>query len=97
MSEVSDVRKVFEDSLRRIDELIEGMRAERDRIKGSFERRLEMVRFGQVDWQSFEEFFEEPCVVVRRGLMSDMLLLHGDLIFRSDGWSGRLKATTFSL
>jgi len=32
MSEVSDVRKAFEDSLRRIDELIEVMRVERDRV-----------------------------------------------------------------
>jgi len=31
MSEVSDVKKAFEDSLRRIDELIEVMRVERDR------------------------------------------------------------------
>ena len=46
MSEASGARKAFEDSLRRIDELIEGMRAERDRIKVEFERRLETVRFG---------------------------------------------------
>jgi DNA excision repair protein ERCC-3 len=64
MSEVSNVRKAFEESLRRIDELIEGMRAERDRVKAEFERRLELVRFGQVDWGRFEEFFEEPYVVV---------------------------------
>lgn len=37
MSEVSDVRKVFEDSLRRIDDLIEAVKAERDRIKAEFE------------------------------------------------------------
>ena len=64
MGEVTDVRKAFEDSLRRIDELIESMRAERDRIKAEFERRLELVRFGQVDWERFEEFFEEPYVVI---------------------------------
>lgn len=49
MSEASGARKAFEDSLRRVDELIEGMRAERDRIKVEFERRLETVRFGRVD------------------------------------------------
>jgi len=64
MGEVSEVRKTFEDSLRKIDELIEGMRVERDRIKAEFERRLDMVRFGQVDWSRFEEFFEEPYVIV---------------------------------
>lgn len=36
MSEVSDARKAFEDSLRRIDEL-EGMRVERHRIRAEFE------------------------------------------------------------
>ncbi len=64
MSEVSDVRKAFEKSLRRIDELIEGMRTERDRIKAEFERCLEMGRFGRVDWSRFEEFFEELYVVI---------------------------------
>jgi uroporphyrinogen-III synthase len=38
MGGVSDVRKAFEDSLRRVDELIESMKAERDRIKAEFER-----------------------------------------------------------
>jgi len=64
MGEVSAVRKTFEDSLRKIDELIEGMHSERDRIKAEFERRMELVRFGQVDWKRFEEFFEEPYVIV---------------------------------
>jgi len=59
MSEVSDVRKAFEDSLRKIDELIDGMHVERHRIKAEFERRLEMIRFGQVDWNGLR-FFEEP-------------------------------------
>lgn len=30
-------------------ELIEGMRAEQDKIKAEFEHRLESVRFGRVD------------------------------------------------
>jgi len=45
MSEVLDVRKAFEKLLRRIDELIEAMRAERDRIKAEFEQHLKMVCF----------------------------------------------------
>lgn len=38
MNAVADVRKAFEGSLRRIDELTEGMQAERDRIKAESER-----------------------------------------------------------
>jgi hypothetical protein len=64
MSEISDVRKAFEDSLQRINGLIEGMRAERDRVEVEFERRLEMFRLGCVDWSRFKEFFEESFVVI---------------------------------
>ncbi len=64
MGEVSEVRKTFEDSLRKIDELLEGMHAERDRTKAEFERCLEMLRFGRVDWTRFEEFSEEPYVII---------------------------------
>ena len=45
-----NVRKAFEDSPRRVDELIEAMCVELDRVKAEFKRRLELVRFGQVDW-----------------------------------------------
>ena len=44
MSEVSDVRKAFEDSLRRIDELIEAMRAEPYREDGWKTTSLESTR-----------------------------------------------------
>jgi len=60
LSDVSDVRKAFEDSLRKIDELIEAMRVERDKVKAEFERRLEMVRFGQVDWEGLRSFLKRP-------------------------------------
>jgi len=46
MSHISDVKKTFEDSLRRVDELIDGMRSERDRIKAEFEQRLERLQLG---------------------------------------------------
>jgi len=64
MSEVFDVKKAFEVFLQRIDELIDGMRSERDRIKAEFKHRLETVRFGRVDWERFEGFFEEPCITI---------------------------------
>jgi hypothetical protein len=41
MSEVSHVRKVFEAFLRQVDELVDGIRSEHDRVKAQFERRLE--------------------------------------------------------
>ncbi len=60
MSDLSDIKKIFEGSLLQIDRLIEIMKTERDRLRTEFERRLELIRFGRVDWSRFEEFFEEP-------------------------------------
>ena len=41
--------EAFEDSLRKIDELMKAMRAERDRIRAEFELCLELFPFGQSD------------------------------------------------
>lgn len=43
MNDVWDVRKAFEDSLRWIDEFIEGVRAERDRVKAEFESTFQLI------------------------------------------------------
>ena len=95
MSHISDVKKTFEDSLRRVDDLIDGMRSKRDRIKAEFEQRLESLQFGCVDWSRFEEFFEEPYVAIPKRANECTLLLLGGWIFRSAGWNGRQRATTF--
>lgn len=45
-----DVRRALEDSLRRIDALIEAKSVKRDRVKTEFGRNLELIRFGLVEW-----------------------------------------------
>lgn len=59
-----NIRKSVDESLKRIDELIESMKAERDKIKKEFETRMEKLRFGQLDLSELEEFFEEPYVIL---------------------------------
>jgi len=65
MSElISELRKSFQDSLQKIDQLIEGMKLERDKIKEEFEKRIEKLRFGQLDFSQLEDFLDEPYVII---------------------------------
>jgi len=65
MSElISELRKSFETSLEKIDQLIESMKVERNRIKEEFEKRMEKLRFGQLDLDQIEDFLEEPYVII---------------------------------
>ena len=62
MSKVSGIGKAFEGSLERIDELIDGMRAERARIWAEFERRQNYTKNGILKRGQ------------RRSLLSDLLI-----------------------
>jgi len=61
---VSEIRKQVEASLRRIDELIEAMKVERDKIAGDLRMRMEKLQLGQFDREQLEDFFEEPYVIL---------------------------------
>ena len=61
---ISELRKNFETSLEKIDQLIESMKLERDKIKDEFEKRMEKLRFGQLDFNQLEDFFDEPYVII---------------------------------
>jgi len=62
--EISEIRKTVQDALDRIDDLIEKIKIERKRIKSEFERRMEKLRFGQIDFSQIEDFLEEPYVIL---------------------------------
>ena len=62
--EVSEIRRIVQDALDRIDALIEKIKSERERIKSEFERRMEKLQFGQMDLSQIEDFLEEPYVIL---------------------------------
>lgn len=62
--EIANFRKSFEESVQNIDNLIASIQEERNKLKESFEQRLEMLRFGQIDWEQLDDFFEEPYVII---------------------------------
>jgi len=62
--EISEIRRTIQDALYRMDVLIEKIRLEREKIKSEFEKRLERLRLGQIDFSQIEEFLEEPYVIL---------------------------------
>jgi len=65
MSElISELRKNFQDPLQKMDQIIGNMKLERDRLKEEFEKRIEKLRFGQLDFSQLEDFLDEPYVVI---------------------------------
>jgi len=61
---ISEIRKQVDASLQKIDEMIEAIKAEREKIAEDLRLRMEKLQFGQFDKQSLEEFFEEPYVII---------------------------------
>lgn len=64
IDEISEIRKTVNQALSRIDELIEKIKAERNKIESEFKERMEKLQLGQIDRSQLEEFFEEPYVIL---------------------------------
>ena len=62
--EISEIRKSVNQALSRIDELIEKIKAERNKLESEFKERMEKLQLGQIDHSQLEEFFEEPYVIL---------------------------------
>jgi len=67
LSELDEIRRAFEEGLRRLDELIKRMKAERDRLRREFEERLSALSVKGFDMEGLEEFLEEPYVLLPKG------------------------------
>ena len=61
---VSEIRKQVDASLKKIDEMIEAIKTEREKITEDLRLRMEKLQLGQFDRQQLEEFFEEPYVII---------------------------------
>ncbi len=64
MSELDEIRRAFEEGLRRLEGLIERMKAERDRLRREFEERLSALSVKGFDIEGLEEFLKEPYVLL---------------------------------
>jgi len=61
---ISEIRKQVDASLQKIDEMIEAIKVEREKIAEDLRLRMEKLQLGQFDRQELEEFFEEPYVIL---------------------------------
>ena len=61
---IEEIRKSFEESLRRLDDYIAKIQAEREKIVEEFEKKLEELKIFNVDREKLREFFKEPFVLI---------------------------------
>ena len=64
---LSDIRKSIEDSLSKMDSLIENLKIERANIKSGFEKRIEelaLTRYSPEQRQELDSFLKEPYVII---------------------------------
>ncbi|MHC1624660.1 MAG: DEAD/DEAH box helicase [Methermicoccaceae archaeon] len=63
---LEEIRRSFEDSLGKIDELIEQLKLERDRLKKEIEQKLNELRTLSYIPEELETFLEEPYLIMPR-------------------------------
>ncbi len=64
MSELEKVRKSFEEGLEKLDQLIEQLKAERDRLQREIEQRLSELKILNYIPEELESFLEEPYLIM---------------------------------
>jgi DNA excision repair protein ERCC-3 len=62
--EISEVKKSIDDSLAKMDSLIENMQKERERIKAELESRIEQLIIGKFNKEEIDGFLKEPYVII---------------------------------
>ena len=61
---ISEIRKSVENSLKKIDEMIEAIKQEREKIAEEFKSKMEKLQLGQFNREELKNFFEEPYVIL---------------------------------
>ncbi len=64
--EIENIRKSFEKSLKKLDEYIEKITIEREKLVKEFEEKLEELKVFRVDKETLKEFLKEPYVLIPR-------------------------------
>ncbi|HDD71538.1 MAG TPA: hypothetical protein ENF99_00945 [Candidatus Aenigmarchaeota archaeon] len=61
---IEEIRRSFEESLRKLDDYIAKIQAEREKIVEEFEKKLEELKIFNVDREKLREFLKEPFVLI---------------------------------
>jgi hypothetical protein len=78
----ADVRQKVIEALAKLEELKHSIEVLQAQIRSDFERKMELFRFSQVRKEFLEPFFEEPYVIILKGLTNGMLSLLNGLTFK---------------
>jgi len=63
---IGEIRKSFEESLKKLDEYIEKIQEERERLVKEFEDKLEELKVFEIDKNALKDFLKEPYVLIPR-------------------------------
>jgi len=64
VDEIVEIRKVINQALSRIDDLVREIEKEKQKLKEEIEKRMYKLQLGQIDYAQLQEFFEEPYVIL---------------------------------
>ena len=62
--DISEIKKSLDESIGRMDELIDSIKKERNKIKSEIEKRIEQLQIGKYNKEELKTFFEEPYVII---------------------------------
>lgn len=62
--DISEIKKSLEENLSKMDELIENLKKEREKIKGEIDRKIEELQLGRFNKEEIENFLKEPYVII---------------------------------
>ena len=66
MTEIGEIKKLFEGGLKKLDEYIEKIKEEREKIVREFEEKIEELRVFEIDKEAVKDFLKEPYVLIPR-------------------------------
>jgi DNA excision repair protein ERCC-3 len=62
--EITEIKKSIDESLKKMDDLIETLNQEREKIKRDLERKVEQIGFSKYNKEELGKFLEEPYVII---------------------------------
>jgi DNA excision repair protein ERCC-3 len=62
--DISEIKKSLEESLSKMDELIENLKKEREKIKEEIDKKIEELQLGKFNKEKIENFLKEPYVII---------------------------------
>jgi hypothetical protein len=91
-ADISSIRRSVEESLSRIDLLIESLKLEKEKIRSTIEKRIEeltLTRYTELQQQELDEFLKEPYVIIPKREENEFYVIAPRWLNFQIGWLER--------